>query len=56
MGFGRGPMTEQIDADHWAACIGQKIGETASFPCCFVGPAPTVDKDDGMLHIGQDSP
>lgn len=56
VGFGGRTVAEQVDPDHRTTGILEEISESASSPGGFERASPTVDEDDGVLHIGQDSP
>ncbi len=56
VGFRSGPVSEQVDPDHRATGVLEKIDESRRTPRRFEGTTPAMDQNDGMFHADQDSP
>ncbi len=56
VGFRSGPVSEQVDSDHRATGILEKIDETRRTPRRIEGTTPAMNQNDGMFHADQDSP
>ena len=49
-------MSEKVDSDHCATGIFEQIGESTLLPSGMERSTPSMNENDGVFHIGQDTP